>query len=235
MFDIFIQYFQSLIEFLGAQLVIVLAYPLLPGQRIFWLYLCTSSLLACYVFYVAARPEPAQRFSLKAFIRFLLPKEIWRRPSAWLDVRYFFFHQIFRVVIYGVFLTGVLNLVFQIITGGPNLIEVSTAAINPIGMAMSTAYMFALIAFVDLVAYAIHALQHKVPLLWECHRVHHSLEVMHPLSNYREHPIDCLCNGYRNGLWAVYGPRRQCAGHRAQPAATAGRAAADPCLQGSGL
>ena len=44
MFDIFIQYFQSLIEFLGAQLVIVLAYPLLPGQRIFWLYLCTSSL-----------------------------------------------------------------------------------------------------------------------------------------------------------------------------------------------
>ena len=39
--------------------------------------------------------------------------------------------------------------------------------------------------------------------LWEFHRVHHSLEVMHPLSNYREHPIDNIV--YAAGVGAAYG------------------------------
>ena len=42
----------------------------------------------------------------------------------------------------------------------------------------------------------MHYLQHKIPLLWEFHKVHHSSEVLHPLSNYREHPVD-------NFLYAV--------------------------------
>ncbi len=63
--------------------------------------------------------------------------------------------------------------------------------------------MFALIAIGDFVAYVLHYLQHKVPFLWEFHRVHHSLEVMHPLSNYREHPIDNIV--YAAGVGAAYG------------------------------
>ncbi len=199
------QYFQALSEFLATQLIFVLAYPILPGQRIFWLYLCTSSILAFYVFYVATRSAPARQLSLRAFIKFLLPADVWRTSSAWLDVRYFFFHQIFRVVIYGVFLTGVLNLVFQIVTGGPNLIAASSTATNAgiTGLVISTVYMFALIGFVDFASYGIHYIQHKVPLLWEFHKVHHSLEVMHPLSNYREHPIDNIV--YAAGTGAAYG------------------------------
>ena len=42
----------------------------------------------------------------------------------------------------------------------------------------------------DFLAYLTHYLQHKIPILWEFHKVHHSAEVMHPLSNFREHPVD---------------------------------------------
>ncbi|WP_377191277.1 sterol desaturase family protein [Ruegeria meonggei] len=29
-----------------------------------------------------------------------------------------------------------------------------------------------------------------IPVLWQFHKVHNSAEVMHPLSNFREHPVD---------------------------------------------
>ena len=51
-------------------------------------------------------------------------------------------------------------------------------------------YMFISTIVLDLTGYVVHYLQHKVPILWEFHKVHHRREVMHPLSNYREHPVD---------------------------------------------
>ena len=102
-------------------------------------------------------------------------------------------------------LTGVLNLVFQMITGGIELIDAIELTIesNIRDIVISTVYMFVLIAFLDFVSYGIHYLQHKNPLLWEFHKVHHSLEVMHPLSNYREHPIDNIV--YAVGTGSAYG------------------------------
>ncbi len=35
-----------------------------------------------------------------------------------------------------------------------------------------------------------HYVQHRVPLLWEFHKVHHSAEVLTPISSFRAHPID---------------------------------------------
>lgn len=205
MFDSIIQFIDPIFEFIGTQMLIVTAYPFKPGQRIFWLYMLSSSILAFYVFHVSTGLDSARRFSLRAFIRFLFPKDIWHSSSAWLDVRYFFFHQIFRVVIYGAFLAGVLNLIFQTVTGGLNLVDAREMTIdsNITGIVISTVYMIALITFGDFVSYGIHYFQHKVPLLWEFHKVHHSLEVMHPLSNYREHPIDNIV--YAAGTGLAYG------------------------------
>ncbi len=205
MFDDFAQFIEPAIEFIQTQLIILLAYPLFPAHRIFWLYLCSSTLLAFYVFHLRTRLDPAQKSSIRAFIAFLFPKEIWQTSSAWLDVRYFFFHQIFRALMYGAFLTGALNLAFQIITGGPNVMDPSRLTIESgiTEIVLSTGYMFAFIAFVDFVSYGMHYVQHKVPLLWEFHKVHHSLEVMHPLSNYREHPIDNVV--YAAGTGFAYG------------------------------
>ncbi len=205
MFDAFTQLAEPAFEFIITQFLIVLTYPISPKQRIFWLYLCSSSVLAFYVFYISAKHDSATKLTVRAFVRFLFPTEVWRRSSAWLDVRYFFFHQIFRVVIYGTFLTGVLNLTFEFITNGPSPTGGSKLTIdsNIADIAISTAYMFVLIAFIDFAAYGIHYLQHKVPILWEFHKVHHSLEVMHPLSNYREHPIDNIV--YAAGTGLAYG------------------------------
>jgi len=37
-----------------------------------------------------------------------------------------------------------------------------------------------------------HFLSHKVPFLWEFHKVHHSATVLTPLTNWRVHPVDTI-------------------------------------------
>jgi sterol desaturase/sphingolipid hydroxylase (fatty acid hydroxylase superfamily) len=40
--------------------------------------------------------------------------------------------------------------------------------------------------------YLDHYLSHRVPFLWEFHKVHHSAEVLTPITNARVHPMDTL-------------------------------------------
>ena len=45
-----------------------------------------------------------------------------------------------------------------------------------------------------------HYLQHKVPLLWEFHKVHHSAEVLQPITSFRAHPVDQFVRGSVTGV-----------------------------------
>jgi sterol desaturase/sphingolipid hydroxylase (fatty acid hydroxylase superfamily) len=165
--------------------------PLDPNNRLFALYLLTSALLA---FFVYRKLRKARSDEAKSFVAFLFPKRVWSHPSAWLDIRYFFFHQLtghFVATSTGVFATaGVLAL----LTGSDLLPRVSDATVLTgwAGLAASAAFMIIAIIVADFTAFYVHYLQHKIPLLWQFHKVHHSAEVMHPVSNFREHPIDNL-------------------------------------------
>lgn len=48
---------------------------------------------------------------------------------------------------------------------------------------------------IDFSFFAAHVLQHRVPVLWCFHKVHHSAPAMTPLTAYRSHPIDDLLEG----------------------------------------
>jgi sterol desaturase/sphingolipid hydroxylase (fatty acid hydroxylase superfamily) len=37
-----------------------------------------------------------------------------------------------------------------------------------------------------------HYLSHRVPVLWDFHKVHHTAEVLSPLTNFRVHPVDSV-------------------------------------------
>jgi sterol desaturase/sphingolipid hydroxylase (fatty acid hydroxylase superfamily) len=49
-----------------------------------------------------------------------------------------------------------------------------------------------------------HFLSHKVPFLWEFHKVHHQAEALSPATNFRVHPIDTLV--FSNILCLTMGP-----------------------------
>lgn len=177
-------------EFLASYLAYardVLLYFLDPGQRVFYLYIATS-VLAAYGVYLFQRKQ-SRNAAEGSFLAFLFPKSVWSHPSAWLDVRYFFFHKLLaHFLLLGLF-AGTAALVFRWITGHA-ITSLPVTAEGAAGWGIVIGYMLVSTIVLDLIGYTVHYLQHKVPILWEFHKVHHSAEVMHPLSNYREHPVD---------------------------------------------
>ncbi|MBT8154866.1 sterol desaturase family protein [Epibacterium ulvae] len=160
-----------------------------PSQRIFYLYLATSILVAFGVYSVHRARKSAE--TPDSFVAFLFPKSVWGHPSAWLDVRYFFFHKLIGHFLMFGLLAGAAAMVFRLMTG-VSITSLPTTAQGGLSWVIVIAYMFVSTLVSDFIGWGVHYLQHKVPILWEFHKVHHSAEVMHPLSNYREHPIDNL-------------------------------------------
>jgi sterol desaturase/sphingolipid hydroxylase (fatty acid hydroxylase superfamily) len=157
-----------------------------PTRRLFGLFLFTSIIFAYLVY--------RRNKSSGSFLSFLFPKFVWSHPTAWLDVRYFFFHGLI-----GHFLLFSLNVTLFVV--GLNIgsafnaaaLTEATSQLSPIATFIIAAIAFIIITLInDFMSFYLHYLQHKIPLLWQFHKVHHSGEVMHPLSNFREHPIDNL-------------------------------------------
>lgn len=158
------------------------------NNRMFSLYLLSSGLIAYLIFKSSAAKQSADE---KTFLRFLFPKKVWSHPSAWLDLRYFFFHGfVGHFLLVGVSAVSV-AFTFKLFSG-ENIGSVAgehtlSAAAE---FAVSIVFMFFAMFIADFLGWFCHWLQHKSPLLWQFHKVHHSAEVMHPVSNFREHPID---------------------------------------------
>lgn len=182
---------------LARQFLEVLRYPLDAGQRIYWLYLLSSLAFAFGVWAVRRRSGATR----DGFWRFCFPREVWSHPSAWLDVRYFLVHQVVRLWIYGA-------LVVSLSIAAMGAVWSAIQSVSPQAVLrldeptlLDRALITGLsILLADFLSFLAHWLQHRVPWLWEFHRVHHSLPVMHPLSNYREHPVDNLFYALTSGL-----------------------------------
>jgi sterol desaturase/sphingolipid hydroxylase (fatty acid hydroxylase superfamily) len=56
-------------------------------------------------------------------------------------------------------------------------------------------FTLALLAASDLGFFVAHVLEHKVPHLWAFHKVHHSAEVLTPVTVSRVHPVDKILEG----------------------------------------
>ena len=66
-----------------------------------------------------------------------------------------------------------------------------------------TIVMFLVSEFSDFLS---HYIQHKVPVLWELHKVHHSAQSLNPLTSKRGHPLALVLEGLMSGaLTAVPG------------------------------
>jgi sterol desaturase/sphingolipid hydroxylase (fatty acid hydroxylase superfamily) len=154
-----------------------------PLRRIYWLYLLAALALAAAVFFYR---QPARHGSLlQDFVAYVAPRQIYGNRSARLD--YWFFY--LNAVVFGLILAPlvgaptVATFVAEMLGGSP---PTSAAPRWSIGLTIAT------LLAMDLGLYIGHYLQHKVPFLWEFHKVHHSAEVLTPITAFRVHPVDDL-------------------------------------------
>lgn len=155
-------------------------FPTLAGQRIYWLYLIGALALALVVYLMARRSD--------GFLRWLFPKSVWGHPSAVVDYAYFLVNK-----------GPVAVLVGYLILGGATATEFMVEVFSaPGGLGLTPGPLAGVLHAVlgavamDLAIFVTHLLQHRVPLLWEFHKVHHSAEVLTPITIYRMHPIDII-------------------------------------------
>ncbi len=68
------------------------------------------------------------------------------------------------------------------------------------GWVVAAAYSTVLFVAWDASRYVVHRLLHTVPVLWQFHQVHHSAEVLTPLTYHRVHPVESVLYQVRFAL-----------------------------------
>ena len=171
--------------------------PNLDG-RIFSPLLCSRG----FFFSLAARTA---RSASRSFFEFVCPREIYRHPSAILDYKFAAISASTDLLIYAPVITGISLLVYKMtvyLFSGPwSLKEPFTN--HPVATAI--ALLSQLMILSDLVYFISHYLMHKIPLLWTFHQVHHSAEVLTPISVARVHPVEHLFQAVVRALWGGIG------------------------------
>ena len=129
--------------------------------------------------------------SLRAMLRALFPRHYWRSKSLRTDAGLLFFNVALFSVLFGWALISA-GFITQDITGGLTRLAgaMPSLGLNPVlAKAIATVTLF--LAY-ELGYWTDHALSHRVPFLWEFHKVHHTAEVLSPMTNYRTHPVDSI-------------------------------------------
>ncbi len=157
-----------------------------PSKRIFWGYLVGGLVIAGLVFATRDRGR-----WMKQLYDHLLSPRLWFHPSSLLDVKLMGVKSLVRVLLFASWLVSS----YAIALG---FVQIANAQLGPTNVslfsdsAITIVYTAALFLASDFSRYFVHRLCHRIPLLWQFHQVHHSAEVMTPLTLYRSHPVENL-------------------------------------------
>lgn len=159
------------------------------GNRTYWVFLLSSFMLA-FLVYVQ---RVGSSWSLAGFSNYVFDKKVWLHPSSKVDYAYFFLN---AIVMFAVFYP-MLAIIYPAISSGWITIlgMIGLPAFNAAPEFVWLLYFIAMVLMVDFMVFLGHYLAHKVPVLWEFHKVHHSAEVLNPITLYRQHPMDFILNG----------------------------------------
>ena len=151
--------------------------------------------------------------SLGDFFSFALPKEVILHPSVRADLLFYITKRLMMpflliptgiifVALVGFGTNQLISWIFQI--HGPLIA-------GPTPWWVLVLFTVSMLIAYDISYYLYHVAQHKIPFLWELHKVHHSAEVLVGITKDRVHPLDDLINriwdgaipGVMFGLWSV--------------------------------
>ncbi len=163
-----------------------------PYNRLFGLYCAVAGLIA---FGLYATNKKHQSVTWKGLLRFLFPKEIYQHWSTKLDVKFYLINGVLKAFVnFGAVLVSA-DLLSQ---GVYDLLNQYLGELSPqfeVGLAAQVVYSLSVVLAIDFGFFFGHYIQHMIPCLWEFHAVHHSPEVLNPLSDFRFHPVDLMIEG----------------------------------------
>ena len=185
--------------------IINLGIPFLDsGHNFYWIYILFSLILLLGL-YLSSQAKNAS-VSLPELLRYCFPRSIYTHKSAILDYHCYFINGLIKIVISLTLLISVTEIVAELTT--PSCYGIfGELRIQPdINFTAKLAYTIAVVSAIDFGYFLGHYLLHKVPILWEFHKTHHSAQVLTPVTAKRDHPVDDMiiytCKGCFLGLVA---------------------------------
>lgn len=159
-----------------------------PESQLYWLFLLSALGIAFILYWLRRHGE--EDISLKGFWGFCFPRELYAHPSARLDFKFF----TVNTIVYGAFIVPLLFTSSAAAFGTASLLialfGAPAAPLLPSGIWADVGLTAAAVIAADIAFFVSHYLQHRIPFLWEFHKIHHAAEVLHPLTLYRRHPVD---------------------------------------------
>ncbi|MEL6563462.1 MAG: sterol desaturase family protein [Pseudomonadota bacterium] len=150
--------------------------------RHFWLYVLCGMAIAVF----AHRIGGDDRKFHAVFFR----KEVWQSRSAYIDYTILILNPVIFVFAIDWVLKTLWNLIPLISDGVRSLgADLSTES-GSVWVAVALTVTLYLVN--DFMRWWLHYLQHKVPLLWEFHKIHHSAEHLNFATAERFHPLDTV-------------------------------------------
>lgn len=154
-------------------------------------YIASSIVLAVILYYLFFRKN--ENIERKGLLNYLVPRDVYLHRSAIIDYKFVFIDTALKFLLY-----------VPLITGFAWLLEKSVRPYSfrlPVEFIQNTSYTFrvalvTVLAFLmaDFVFFFGHYVLHKVPWLWHFHEVHHSAEVLTPITVSRFHPVEEIVN-----------------------------------------
>ncbi len=147
------------------------------------------------------------RLSFRSAKALLLPDRLIKHDSTKLDAKLFFvslYYLALQVLLVGgttaLSVAGTVAALNRLVGPGP-------AAIGPSWTITGVTMVLVFLA-VEFGYWFAHFMMHKIPALWEFHKVHHSAEVLTPLTEWRQHPLELTLFAFLMGGVAclVQGP-----------------------------
>jgi len=120
---------------------------------------------------------------------FLLPREIYTHESARVDIGLYVFERFLRPL----WATGILISVAPSIEAwGIDQLDTLFGSGPALKVSFGWMLLYSLVTLLlyDFIFFVIHFTEHKTSILWAIHKVHHSAEVLTPLTRYREHFLE---------------------------------------------
>jgi sterol desaturase/sphingolipid hydroxylase (fatty acid hydroxylase superfamily) len=158
-----------------------------------------SALLVAIAFVLLNRRRPRKAVRYRALFRALFPSWLYRSASFRADVMFL----IMNVLAFGGLIAWA-TLSAHVISAG--LSTFLATRFGPFSIGLTGFAGTIVVAISIFIAYELaywfdHYLSHRIPVLWEFHKVHHTAEVLSPLTNFRVHPVDSIVFGNILGLF----------------------------------
>lgn len=167
-----------------------------PQKRIFVGYLVVASLLAALVL----RLKYPGSFSLQLLMSSLFSKKVWLSESSFADIKLLLFNRVlFGGVVTQVVSKSTVGLGVYFLLMDTGWFSATPAVILP-GYVYALIFTVTLFVVDDYSRYWTHRALHRIPILWEFHKVHHSATTLTPLTVFRTHPLEAVVFSIRGAL-----------------------------------